>query len=52
MIEPEIAFADLADAADLAEEMLKYVFKAVLEERADDIAFFSNNVLIKQLLIV
>ena len=44
MIEPEIAFADLADAADLAEEMLKYVFKAVLEERADDMAFFQQRV--------
>ena len=44
MIEPEIAFADLADAADLAEEMLKYVFKAVLEERADDMAFFEQRV--------
>ncbi len=44
MIEPEIAFAHLSDAADLAEEMLKYVFKAVLEERADDIAFFQQRV--------
>lgn len=44
MIEPEIAFADLADAAVLAEEMLKYVFKAVLEERADDMAFFQQRV--------
>jgi len=44
MIEPEIAFADLADAADLAEEMLKYVFSAVLEERADDMAFFQQRV--------
>ncbi len=44
MVEPEIAFADLADAADLAEEMLKYVFKAVLEERADDMAFFQQRV--------
>ena len=44
MIEPEIAFADLSDAADLAEEMLKYVFKAVLEERADDMAFFQQRV--------
>jgi asparaginyl-tRNA synthetase len=40
MVEPEIAFANLSDAADLAEEMLKYVFKAVLEERPDDMAFF------------
>ncbi len=44
MVEPEIAFADLADAADLAEEMLKYVFKAVLDERADDMAFFQQRV--------
>ncbi|MEW6993792.1 asparagine--tRNA ligase [Colwelliaceae bacterium MEBiC 14330] len=44
MVEPEIAFADLADAADLAEEMLKYVFKAVLEERPDDMAFFQQRV--------
>ncbi|XQW86877.1 asparagine--tRNA ligase [Thalassotalea piscium] len=44
MVEPEIAFADLSMAADLAEEMLKYVFKAVLEERADDLAFFQQRV--------
>lgn len=44
MVEPEIAFADLSDAADLAEEMLRYVFKAVLEERADDMAFFQQRV--------
>jgi asparaginyl-tRNA synthetase len=44
MVEPEIAFADLSDAADLAEEMLKYVFKAVIEERADDMAFFQQRV--------
>ncbi|MFB4339950.1 asparagine--tRNA ligase [Pantoea sp. CS_6] len=44
MLEPEIAFASLDDAADLAEAMLKYVFKAVLEERADDMAFFAERV--------
>ena len=44
MIEPEIAFANLSDAADLAEEMLKYVLKAVLEERPDDMAFFQQRV--------
>lgn len=44
MIEPEIAFADLSDAADLAEEMLRYVFQAVLDERADDMAFFQQRV--------
>lgn len=42
MIEPEIAFADLAQDADLAEDFLKYIFKAVLDERADDMGFFSQ----------
>ncbi|MFZ4216217.1 amino acid--tRNA ligase-related protein, partial [Pantoea endophytica] len=36
MIEPEIAFADLAEDARLAEEFLKYLFRAVLNERSDD----------------
>lgn len=44
MIEPEVAFADLEDVAALAEDMLKYVFKAVLEERADDMAFFAERI--------
>lgn len=44
MIEPELAFADLADVAQLAEDMLKYVFKAVLEERPDDMAFFAQRI--------
>lgn len=44
MLEPEVAFADLDDVAALAESMLKYVFKAVLEERADDMAFFAERV--------
>ena len=44
MIEPEIAFADLSDDADLAESFLKYLFKTVLEERADDMAFFAQHV--------
>ncbi|TNH02968.1 asparagine--tRNA ligase [Testudinibacter sp. TR-2022] len=44
MVEPEVAFADLADNAALAEAMLKYVFKAVLEERADDLKFFEERV--------
>ncbi|CAJ0991502.1 asparagine--tRNA ligase [Pantoea sp. Nvir] len=42
MLEPEIAFATLDDAASLAEGMLKYVFKAVLNECTDDIMFFEN----------
>jgi asparaginyl-tRNA synthetase len=44
MIEPEIAFADLSDDATLAERLLKYVLKAVLDERADDMAFFEERI--------
>jgi asparaginyl-tRNA synthetase len=44
MIEPEVAFADLADVAQLAEDMLKYVFNAVLTERPDDMKFFAERV--------
>ncbi|WP_421507327.1 asparagine--tRNA ligase [Erwinia rhapontici] len=44
MLEPEMAFANLEDNAALAEAMLKYAFKAVLEERADDMAFFAERV--------
>jgi asparaginyl-tRNA synthetase len=44
MIEPEIAFADLNDDALLAEDFLKYIFKAVLAERADDLAFLAERV--------
>ncbi len=44
MVEPEIAFADLNDNADCAEAFLKAIFKAVLDERADDMAFFAERV--------
>jgi asparaginyl-tRNA synthetase len=44
MVEPEIAFADLSDNATLAEELIKYLFKAVLEERGDDMAFFDERI--------
>lgn len=44
MIEPEIAFADLNADAALAEEFLKYIFKAVLNERMDDLAFLAERV--------
>ena len=44
MIEPEIAFANLADDADLAERFLKYIFRAVLAERQDDMKFFAERV--------
>ncbi len=42
MVEPEIAFADLAADATLAETFLKYVFTALLDERKDDMAFFEK----------
>ncbi len=44
MVEPEIAFADLAADADLAEGLLKYVFRVLLEERQDDMAFFDERI--------
>ncbi|MDW6093061.1 asparagine--tRNA ligase [Vibrio rhizosphaerae] len=44
MVEPEVAFAELDDIAKLAEDMLKYVFKAVLEERRDDLEFFAQRI--------
>jgi asparaginyl-tRNA synthetase len=44
MIEPEIAFAALADNADLAEALLKHIFRTVLAERADDMAFFEERI--------
>ncbi|MBI2069522.1 MAG: asparagine--tRNA ligase [Elusimicrobia bacterium] len=44
MIEPEIAFADLNVDANLAEDFLKYIFKALLEERPQDMKFFVERV--------
>jgi len=44
MVEPEIAFADLADDAGLAEDLLRYVFSRVLEEREDDMTFFQQRI--------
>ena len=44
MIEPEIAFADLDDNADLAEDLLTHVLRRVLDEREDDIAFFQQRI--------
>src|ERR1700694_3789717 len=41
MIEPEIAFADLSADADLAEAFLKYILRALLDERGDDMKFFA-----------
>jgi asparaginyl-tRNA synthetase len=44
MIEPEIAFADLGDNATLAERLLKYTFKTLLNERQEDLAFFDERI--------
>src|SRR5687767_3964110 len=44
MIEPEIAFASLADNADLAESLLKVTLGALLEERPEDMAFFDERI--------
>ena len=44
MIEPEVAFNDLAANARLAEDFLKYMFRAVLDERSDDLAFIAERV--------
>ncbi len=42
MIEPEIAFADLADDMRLAEDMLKYVIRFVLEQAPQEMEFFNR----------
>ncbi len=44
MIEPEIAFADLNDDAQLAEDFLKAIYARLLDERKDDMAFFEKHV--------
>ena len=42
MIEPEMAFYDINDNIDLAEDMLKYVIKYTLENCEDDLVFLQN----------
>ena len=42
MIEPEVAFADLNDNMDLAEDFLKYCIQYVLEKCSDDITFLDK----------
>jgi asparaginyl-tRNA synthetase len=44
MVEPEIAFANLDDLADVAEDFLKYVFRSVLDTCPDDMAFFEKRI--------
>ena len=42
MIEPEVAFADLQDNMDLAEDFLKYVIRYALEHCQDDLDFLAK----------
>lgn len=42
MVEPEIAFGDLWDVMDLAEDMTKYVVKYVLDHAPEEMAFFDQ----------
>ena len=42
MIEPEIAFADLEDNMELAEDMIKYIINYVLENCPEEIEFFNS----------
>ena len=42
MIEPEFAFADLKDNMDIAEDMIKYIIRFVLENAPEEMQFFNN----------
>lgn len=42
MIEPEVAFADLSDNMQLAEDMIKYIISYVLENCPEEMAFFNQ----------
>ena len=42
MLEPEMAFADLEDDMDLAEDMLKYVINYVMENAPEEMDFFNS----------
>ncbi|MBE6036278.1 MAG: asparagine--tRNA ligase [Clostridiales bacterium] len=42
MIEPEVAFADLKDDMNLAEAMIKYIIRFVLENAPQEMEFFNN----------
>ncbi|MBS4534613.1 asparagine--tRNA ligase [Clostridium sp. D2Q-14] len=42
MVEPEIAFADLQDDMELAEDMMKYIIKYVMENAKEELEFFNK----------
>ncbi|MBU4267371.1 MAG: asparagine--tRNA ligase, partial [Acidobacteria bacterium] len=55
MIEPEIAFADLGDNMQLAEDMLKYIIRFILEQAPQEMEFFNrfiNTSLLQRLQLV
>ncbi len=52
MVEPEVAFADLNDIAELSEDMLKYIIRYVLENAPEEMEFFNkfiDNTLLERL---
>ena len=44
MVEPEMAWAELEDDMDLAEDFLKYLFRFALDDCAGDMAFFNQRI--------
>jgi asparaginyl-tRNA synthetase len=44
MVEPEVAFADLNDDMDLAEEFLEYIVQSVLKDRAAELKALERNI--------
>lgn len=44
MIEPEVAFADIVDNMDLAEDFLKYIISYVMEHRMEDLEFLDKRI--------
>ena len=41
-VEPEVAFAELPDIIEIAEDMIKYIIKSVLEKCPEEMKFFNN----------
>ncbi|MCM1306415.1 MAG: asparagine--tRNA ligase [Bacteroides sp.] len=41
-VEPEVAFAKLPDIIEIAQSMIKYIIKAVLDECPEELAFFEK----------
>jgi asparaginyl-tRNA synthetase len=48
MVEPEVAFADLNDDMDLAEEFLEYIVQTILKERAEELKVLERNTTLLQ----